>query len=129
MRIHRTLFSITCGLSLISCAQAAPPTPPEPVADFGGAQPLNKKEWFLVSDYPATAVAAHHQGNVGVSFAIGTDGRVSACRIVRSSGYPELDSITCPSLERRARFKPAVDANNRPKATVGKISVPFRMWP
>jgi protein TonB len=117
------------GLGFAAGALAAPPPPPKDVSDFGGAQPLNRAKWFSGNDYLAAAVAAHHSGTVDISFTIGVNGRVSGCSVVRSSGYADLDLATCPLLERRARFKPAVDDENRLKATIGTMSVPWRMWP
>jgi periplasmic protein TonB len=53
---------------------------------------------------------------VGVSFSIQPDGRVRGCRVTRSSGDRELDAITCREIERRYRYRPALDAWGEPVA-------------
>lgn len=50
---------------------------------------------------------------VEFSAAIGTDGRLSACRISRSSGDREVDAATCVLALRDTRFRPARDAAGR----------------
>ena len=46
-----------------------------------------------------------------VRFTVGTDGRVTGCSTVTSSGSSELDNETCRLIERRFRYKPAEDPN------------------
>jgi protein TonB len=50
---------------------------------------------------------------VQAHFEVGVDGRVSDCRVVRSSGNAELDATTCRLIERRFRYAPARDAQGR----------------
>jgi protein TonB len=42
------------------------------------------------------------------------DGRVGGCTVVRSSGHASLDETTCRLIERRFRYRPALDASGRP---------------
>lgn len=44
---------------------------------------------------------------VSVVYAVEADGRVTGCRVSRSSGSRELDQLTCRLVERRYRFQPA----------------------
>lgn len=44
---------------------------------------------------------------VSVVYAVEADGRVTGCRVSRSSGNRELDQMTCRLVERRYRFQPA----------------------
>ena len=125
--IRMTFNAFVAAVVALGQAVVLPPPSSEPPTDVGGAKPINARAWFTGDDFPASAVAAGHQGVVYVSVAIGTDGRVSDCHVVQSSGYAELDTIPCPLLMRRARFKPALDEQRQPKATVGIIPVPFRM--
>lgn len=46
-------------------------------------------------------------------FTVGTDGRVSGCRVQTPSGDPLIDREACPRAERRLRFSPALDASGR----------------
>ncbi len=66
------------------------------------------------SDYPRAAMRAGAEGTVRVRYVVGTDGRVSGCRVTRSSGHPELDATTCRLIEQRFRYRPARDASGRP---------------
>lgn len=66
------------------------------------------------SDYPANLGNAGIGGRVSVQIEVGTDGRVTGCRIARSSGNAELDSLTCRLIEQRYRFRPSTDRYGRP---------------
>ncbi len=53
-------------------------------------------------------------GRLGVRYTVGIDGRVTQCRVTRSSGKPALDGITCRLIEQRYRYRPSLDAAGRP---------------
>jgi len=65
-------------------------------------------------DYPADASRARITGSVTATLDIAPDGRVTDCRIARSSGNASLDRTTCTLIERRFRFEPARDAAGNP---------------
>lgn len=69
---------------------------------------------ILSSDYPKRLGNAGIGGRVSVTFTVETNGRVSDCRITRSSGIPELDALTCRLMEQRFRFRPSTDRYGRP---------------
>jgi len=69
---------------------------------------------FSADDYPAEALKVHQEGTVQAELTIGADGRIKACRVIRSSNSAVLDTATCNILRRRARFTPARDANGNP---------------
>lgn len=56
-------------------------------------------------------------GDVAVRFRVETDGRVSTCRVTRSSGNARVDGTPCPLIRERYRFDPALDARGRPVAS------------
>lgn len=66
------------------------------------------------SDYPRWAWERGVGGTVGVRFTVAVDGRVTNCRITRSSGHAELDGWTCDLLARRYRFAPSRDEDGQP---------------
>ena len=68
------------------------------------------------SDYPRWAWERGIGGTVGVRFTVEIDGRVTNCRITRSSGHRELDVWTCDLLQRRYRFAAARDEYGQPFA-------------
>jgi TonB family protein len=69
---------------------------------------------FSSDDYPNEALRTNQTGTVSVELTIGTDGRVSDCRVKLSSLSPTLDAATCKVLTERARFEPALDRAGRP---------------
>jgi TonB family protein len=96
------------GLALAgSAATTAEPTPP-----VG-----NLKGLVTSGDYPDEALNLGHQGSVGMLLTIGTDGRVSDCKVALSSGSQYLDATSCAIMVERARLVPATDAQGKP--TVG----------
>jgi TonB family protein len=72
--------------------------------------------FFGDGDYPADARHRGEQGLVGFSVDIDVAGRVSACRITRSSGSAALDDATCRIARERIQFTPATDRQGRPVA-------------
>lgn len=54
------------------------------------------------------------QGTVAYRATVSTDGRVARCEVVTSSGSASLDTATCSIIQRRARFRPALDRHGRP---------------
>lgn len=92
-----------------------PLAPPEPDSAFRNAAP----------PYPEAARRRGEQGAVLLELAIGTDGRVMAVQVVRSSGSPILDEAA-----RRAaldwRFRPARQ-DGVPVPATARTTVHFRL--
>lgn len=65
------------------------------------------------SDYPKSLGNAGIGGRVSVTFTVETSGRVTSCRVTRSSGIAELDALTCRLMEERFRFRPSTDRSGR----------------
>jgi protein TonB len=65
-------------------------------------------------DYPRHLREAGIGGTVGILFTVGVNGRVTKCAVTRSSGVPELDSLTCRLIQQRFLFRPATDRYGRP---------------
>src|SRR3546814_18143317 len=51
-----------------------------------------------------------------VRFTVQTNGRATDCGIEQSSGNARLDEATCRAIERRYRFRPALDEDDKPLA-------------
>ena len=75
----------------------------------GGTKAAWRSGAILDRDYPRTASAAKTGGDVEVRFTIQPSGRVTGCRVSRSSGDASLDQATCTLIEDRFRFKPATN--------------------
>lgn len=76
----------------------------------GGSKAVWQSGTIRDRDYPAAASRARVGGEVEVRFTIQPTGRVTGCRVTRSSGDAALDATTCRLIEDRFRFKPATNA-------------------
>jgi protein TonB len=83
-----------------------------------GARPLELISGSInnARDYPTPPggreVRRGH--DVVVELTVGTDGRVSACRVTDPSPDPEADAITCRLATERFVFRPRLDARGEP---------------
>jgi TonB family protein len=68
------------------------------------------------ADYPSSAIRANQSGEVVVRLTIGTDGRVSECAAVVSSGHAILDERTCTVFRQRLQMTPAIGMDGAPMA-------------
>jgi protein TonB len=71
---------------------------------------------ILPSDYPRDLRERGIGGRVGIVFTVGKSGRVTSCTVTRSSGVPELDSLTCRLIQQRFLYRPSTDRYGRPVA-------------
>ncbi|WP_428681588.1 energy transducer TonB [Sphingopyxis sp.] len=83
----------------------------------GGARAVWRSGTIRDSDYPRDASRAKIGGEVEVRFTIQPTGRVTGCRVTRSSGDSSLDATTCRLIEERFRFRPATNASGTPIAS------------
>ena len=65
-------------------------------------------------DFPKSGVDQRDGKFIIVRYTVGTDGRVGNCRVVQSSGSAEADAITCRLIEKRFRYRPALDGQGNP---------------
>ncbi|PZU10818.1 energy transducer TonB [Sphingomonas sp.] len=86
--------------------------------DGDGTPPRWIRGRLSFRDLPADLRATGWNGKVGVRYAVGTDGRVTDCRIDRTSGIPVVDGLTCRLIEDRFRFRPARDEDGSPVRSV-----------
>jgi protein TonB len=74
------------------------------------ARPRNApSSWLSTDDYPRGPLVDEIEGVAAYRLIVGTNGKVSACEVTRSTGNGQLDAATCKFIERRARFEPATD--------------------
>jgi periplasmic protein TonB len=83
-------------------------------ADEGGTDLEQIAGEIFSSDYPRDLREAGIGGRVGVLFTVEPNGRVGRCTITRSSGVPELDSLTCRLIQQRFVYRPSTDRYGRP---------------
>lgn len=51
---------------------------------------------------------------VGITLTLSPHGTPIRCDVLRTSGIPDVDSYTCAIMMKRAKFKPATDASQKP---------------
>ena len=88
----RLRFGLAAAISILVCAPAAA-APPRTIM-------------ISPNDYPADVRPGDRLLRVRVRYELGPDGRITSCRVERSSGQPSIDSESCRLLEQRARFRP-----------------------
>ncbi len=66
------------------------------------------------SDIPDAVLDTGFRGVVGMRYQVGTDGHVTGCMVVRSSGNTLMDQATCRAVEKRFRYDPWRDVDGRP---------------
>ena len=91
------------------------------------AEAIGPEDWIGFNDYPADALRENRQGETAMLWKIGTNGRVSDCRIVKSSGTPSLDIASCAAMTKHGVYRPARDASGRPIVSWGSKSVQWRL--
>lgn len=62
--------------------------------------------------YPEQEAKQNHQGTVTLRFLVGADGKVKESRVMKSSGYPDLDDAALVAIS-KCRFNPLI-ANGKP---------------
>ncbi|WP_168196063.1 energy transducer TonB [Novosphingobium sp. EMRT-2] len=80
--------------------------------------------WITRNDYPTRAIRENWEGLTRLRLGIGTDGRVTGCEVIRSSGHDELDRAACAKVSARARFDPATDKDGA--KTAGSFTTAIR---
>lgn len=78
------------------------------------AERVRAGAWVTAMDYPTAALMNERSGTVVVELTVGSDGRASDCKVIKSSKFAPLDAQTCNVFVKRARYVPARDASGNP---------------
>lgn len=122
-------------IALPSVARPVPPpltTLPMPLPHpprNGVTEPrlANTQQVFNDQTYPYWSKGQIEEGTVRVRAQVSASGVATACEIVRSSGYPNLDQGTCDIVTSAARFLPARDKKSRAVAAPWVGTVTWQM--
>lgn len=98
---------VALSLPLLFCACA------------GAAQ---AEQWQTADDYPIKALREGREGTTNFRLHIGKDGMIKDCVVTQSSGWDDLDEAACDMMMRRARFRPAKDAQGNRSRTPIQIA-------
>jgi outer membrane biosynthesis protein TonB len=90
---------LTMALALLLSSQPLGPSPRLP--------------WITSMDYPSSLMGTRPSGVTQVELGFNQAGRLSSCRVLKSSGTPLLDAMTCRLSVRRGRAK-----NGEPRVQV-----------
>ena len=105
----------TTALRTTTRAGRAPALASSPRVIASRALPRKPRStWVTADDYPDVALRAEEEGSVTVKLAIDRGGEVAGCDVVQSSGSAALDTATCRTVRRRARYQPATDQSGQP---------------
>ena len=74
---------------------------------------INPTAWITARDYPY-ARTAQEEGVTRFQLIISSEGKIAQCQIVNSSGFKDLDGLTCTLMTERGQFRPALDQNGTP---------------
>jgi TonB family protein len=97
-------------------------------------QLLNLPEVVTADDYPRGALAQQEQGAADIRLTVDPAGRVSACKVEKSSGSASLDATSCRVYSERARYEPATASDKkrvvRTRVTwrLGSLALSRRGW-
>ena len=87
--------------------------------------PLRSSQWVRAEDFRSIPDLRGGDGIMRFTLLVNEEGRVEECAVNTSTGSRELDAKTCRTLQKRARFKPATDANGDARPATYSSDVRF----
>jgi hypothetical protein len=84
--------------------------------------------WMRGSDYPGDALDKLQEGIVVMRLTTDETGKVVSCAIVDSIATKSMKDLTCRLALKRARFKIAIGADERPTKATFITAVRFHVW-
>ena len=119
-----------------AAAESAAAAAPAPSADAGSSAPVSSglippkpvegANYFSDNDYPDEAREREAEGSTVYEYTVNSQGRVGSCRIIQSSGYPDLDDVACRVATNRFRFYPAT-LGGKPTDYLVRSTVRFKL--
>ena len=92
------------------------------------AKPIgNPGTWIPADGYPAPARATGEQGRVSFTLSVDETGRVSDCKVTKSSESPLLDETTCNFMTTNGRFEIARNKKNKPTPSKWSSSMTWKL--
>ncbi len=77
--------------------------------------------------YPSEALQNDLEGKVVVGVTVDTNGRVSECEVIGSSGSDVLDQSACDSMRRFARYTIGRDEQGDPRESYDEKTIEYRI--
>ena len=92
---------------------------PQPTSDPG--------RWLTFQNYPSDLVRKNVSGAVRVRLDVEVDGNPSKCTVQGNHSDPAFEDVTCRTLMRHARFKPARDSHGAAVRSYWATAVVFTL--
>lgn len=83
------------------------------------------RRWIQWTDDRSYKLHSGRQGLVSFRLIVGADGKIEECDVQRSYSDIRFDRVTCKAIMKRARFKPAFDAEGVPTRSFYANTVSF----
>ena len=113
-RLEQCVFDLKRKWGMVDGKFAEPASPAETA--------VNLYTLFTSDDYPIDAFAGRKSGVAEATLLVDEQGIVIDCVTVESSKVESIDNVICQLLERRARFRPARDADGKP--VISLVAIP-----
>ncbi len=84
--------------------------------DFSGFTPARMLNKIPDREYRRISSGRIPHGSATIRFRVSPNGRMTSCRVIRSSGDHYVDWVVCNAATNHLRFSPARDASGRPVA-------------
>ena len=112
---------------VINTVKAAPPAPPKAVAPPAAPTELKPiTRTHTTPPYPTISQRLGEQGTSQLQVAISTEGSVTDCKIVKSSGSERLDNAACEYVKGHWRWQPPTQ-EGKPVAVNTDVSVVWNL--
>lgn len=115
----------TCVADLVKFLEPDPSKTNGPV--IAPSAKDNPQKWMTSDDYPEAMLRDNKEGMVLFRLTVDKHGKATSCHIARSSRPQSFDDTVCLALLKRARFKPALDAQGRPVAAYWNSAARFEI--
>jgi len=93
----------------------------------GSVPPVVADADVMAVNRPADRSPRSGEARVAIILDIDEAGAVTRCQVAQSSGYPQLDSLTCDTMAKTARFHPAHNKDGEAIASQYRTIVTFRL--
>jgi protein TonB len=111
----------------ITTVKQAPPAPPKAVAPPAAPTELKPiQRTHSIPPYPTISQRLGEQGTSQLQVAISTEGSVTDCKVVKSSGSERLDNAACEYVKGHWRWQPPTQ-EGKPVAVSTDVSVVWNL--
>lgn len=115
--MHACIDNLLRSWGLDPAVQRTRRSAPEPTS--------SPARWIRNRDYPTDLIRQNVSGRIDFRLMVDAGGAVTNCTLQGLYSDAKFRDVVCPLLTKRARFKPALDANGAPVASFYQETVVF----